>query len=531
MKLQVDGTASVCEEKCVEEHTIMTDFESVSSKIEDSAGLAFLDVTSIQKMLEEGEITSVKLVRSYLSRIIALDSDSDGYVGLRAIESLYGPVLETAQALDEERKRGIVRSPLHGIPVLIKEVYDIAGEPISAGAYCELATEIIAPDDALTVARLRAAGTIILARTNTGRKVRNPYDRTRNSGGSSSGNAAGLAVGYAPIALGEDTGGSIRVPASFTGTVGFRPSTGLVSMDGVIPFSIWADTPGPQSRTVRDCALMMDVIAGYDPNWPGSVHFDIQGSFTQNLCDDFLQGKTVGVFEPNLISSDQAVIEHFMEEVRGFEAAGAKVVMMKSNLTANTKVYAPGTELLWEAASDWNVAGMVTDGSDYSDAKQAEDLWLSKLHADDSRLAKVAEPYNKLTWKDKALLTGASLVDCGTEKGQNEHRKKRKQLMEWFEGEVAKYGVDFVVYPSTRTTAPKGSAMMRSGNTMISPLLGTPSISIPAGLIYGLPIGMEIMGLTPGSDTEVLGAAYAFEQVMKRKNADMITAGTLHSLL
>lgn len=495
----------------------MINFENVSGNLEASAGLALLDVTTIQKMLEEGEITSVELVRTYLLRIRALDNDSDGYEGLHAIESVYGPVLETAQVLDEERKRGIVRSPLHGIPVLIKEVYDIADMPISAGAYCELAADIVAPDDAAAVARLRAAGAIILARTNTGRKVRNPYDRTRNSGGSSSGNAAGLAVGYAPIALGEDTGGSTRVPASFTGTVGFRPSTGLVSMDGVIPFSIWADTPGPQSRTVRDCALMMDVIAGYDPSWPGSMHFKIQGSFTQNLRDDFLQGKTVGVFEPNLVSSDQAVIEHFMEKVMVFEEAGARVVMMKSKLTANTKAYAPGTELLWEAASDWNVAGMVTDYSDYSDARQAEDLWLSKLHADDSRLAKVAEPYNKLTWRDKALLTGTSLVDYGTEKGRSEHQRKRKQLIEWFKGEAAKYGVDFVVYPSTRTTAPKGDAMMRSGNTMISPLLGTPSISIPAGLIYGLPIGMEIMGLTPGSDAEVLGAAYAFEQVMKRR--------------
>lgn len=495
----------------------MKNFENGFDNFEVSASLALLDVTAIRKMLEEGEITSVELVRVYLSRIRALDSDSEGYVGLHAIESLYSPALEIAQALDEERKRGIVRSPLHGIPILIKGVYDIAGEPISAGAYCELAADIIAPDDAAAVARLRAAGAIILARTNIGRKVRNPYDRTRNSGGSSSGNAAGLAVGYAPIALGEDTGGSTRVPASFTGTVGFRPSTGLVSMDGVIPFSIWADTPGPQSRTVLDCALMMDVIAGYDPSWPGSVHFDIRGSFMQNLCDDFLKGKTVGVFGPNLVSSDQVVIEHFMEEVKGFEEAGARVVMMKSNLTANTKVYAPGTELLWEAASDWNVAGMVTDGSDYSDARMAENLWLSKLHADDSRLAKIAEPYNKLTWRDKALLTGTSLVDCGTEKGRSEHRIKRKQLMEWFDGEVAKYGVDFVVYPSTRTTAPKGDAMMRSGNTMISPLLGTPSISIPSGLICGLPIGMEIMGLTAGSDAEVLGAAYAFEQVMKHR--------------
>ena len=508
------GAASACEQERAEEDAIMTDFENVSDDSEVSASLTLLDVAAIQKMLEEGEITCVELVMAHLSCIRTLDSDSEGYVGLRAIKSLYGPALETAQALDEERKHGIVRSPLHGIPVLIKEVYDIEGEPISSEAYCELAADIIAPDDASVIAKLRAAGAIILARTNTGR---NPYDRTRNSGGSSSGNAAGLAVGYAPIALGEDTGGSTRVPASFTGTVGFRPSAGLVSMDGVMPFSIWADTPGPQSRTVRDCALMMDVIAGYDPSWPGSVYFDIRGSFTQNLCDDFLQGKTVGVFGPNLVSSDQAVIEHFLEEVKGFEAAGARVVVMKSKLTANKKAYAPGTELLWEAASDWNVAGMVTDDSDYSDARQAEDLWLSKLQADDSRLAKVAEPYNKLTWRDKALLTGASLVDCGTKKGRNEHSRKRKQLMEWFKGEATKYGVDFVVYPSTRTTAPKGDAMMRSGNTMISPLLGTPSISVPAGLIYGLPIGMEIMGLTSGSDAEVLGAAYAFEQVMKRR--------------
>ncbi|MFJ4172235.1 amidase [Paenarthrobacter sp. NPDC089714] len=466
----------------------------------------------------------MELVGAYLARIRAFDQPYGNEPGLTAVVAVNEAAIADAQTMDAERAGGKVRGPLHGVPILVKEVFDIQGHPITKGAYSELAADILAPDDAFTVAKLRDAGAIILARTAAGHSnVANPYDQERHPGGSSSGNGAGLAAGYAPLALGEDTGGSTRVPGSYTATVGFRPTTGLVSMDGVVPFSIWADTPGPQSLTVRDAAVMMDVIAGFDPSWPGNKEIPIPDTYTEHLLEDFLHGKTIGIFQPNVFSSDQVVIEHFDEAVKGFEKAGATLVIIDANLTADRSSYAPGTELLWESASDWNVAGMVFGTSDYSDGAQAEDLWLSKLGADNSKLAKTAEPFDRLTRVDRLTANGEDTSDPGNEAGRQKHELQRSQLRGWFASHVAKSGADFVVYPSTRTLPPKGKSIMRSGNTMIAPLLGYPALSVPAGYVNGLPTGMEIMGTSPGTDAEVLGAGYAYEQATKCRMAPAST--------
>lgn len=300
------------------------------------SGLLGVDAERLQKALTDGSVTSVQLVDAYLARIDAYDSPYKQQPGLAAIIRLNDHAREDAQRLDEERAAGQTRGPLHGIPVLVKEAINVEGMPLTINSltYGDALSEIVPPRDAFAVDRLREAGAIILAHSRNAEGGVNPYDQTRHPGGSSSGNSAGIASALAPLGLGEDTGGSVRMPAAWTSTVGFRPSTGLVSMDGVAPYGYWADTLGPQALTVTDAANRLDAIAGYDPTNTPSRHVELPSTFTEHLDSDFLRGKRIGIYEPARRGSDQEVIEAFDETVQRFTDAGAEVVSLDVSLVA-----------------------------------------------------------------------------------------------------------------------------------------------------------------------------------------------------
>ena len=263
-------------------------------------------IAEIHAAFASGALTCQQLVTGYLARIEAYDDEGPA---LNAILTLNPRALETAAEMDARYAAdasGV--GPLHCVPMVIKDNFDTADLP-TTGASVTLA-DSVPPDDAFTVRRLREAGGLVLAKSNLtelahggttvsslGGQTRNPYDLTRTPGGSSGGTGAAIAANFASIGTGSDTGQSIRSPASAGSLVGIRPTRGLVSRDGIIPFSTTQDAAGPITRTVEDAARMLDAMAGYDANDPITAFSldKIPESYADSLDPDALAGARIGV--------------------------------------------------------------------------------------------------------------------------------------------------------------------------------------------------------------------------------------------
>jgi len=228
-------------------------------------------IADINAAFKDGSLTSEQLVTMYLARIEAYDKQGPK---INAVTTLNPKALEIAKALDAERKAKGPRSPLHGIPVVLKDNFDTADMPTTGGSL--MLEGSLPPDDAFIVKRLREAGAIILAKVNLsefasgaalsslGGQTLNPHDLTRTPSGSSGGTGAAIAADYAPLGLGTDTGGSIRGPSTSNGIVGLKPTHGLLSRDGIIPLALTFDTGGPMTRSVYDVAVSLGLMTGVD---------------------------------------------------------------------------------------------------------------------------------------------------------------------------------------------------------------------------------------------------------------------------
>src|SRR5438309_586942 len=223
------------------------------------------------------KLSPLELMSALLERIGQLDPKLNVFIRLDGEAAM-----QEARAAEAEMMAGRTRGPLHGVPVGIKDIIDVAGLPTTC--HSKILIENVAASDAVCVAKLRGAGAIVLGKLSTHEfaiggpsfdlpwpPARNPWNPDHHPGGSSSGSGSGVAAGLFPMALGSDTGGSIRNPASACGIVGLKPTYGLVSRRGVFPLSFTLDHVGPLTRTVADNALMLDVIAGHDPLDPGSA--------------------------------------------------------------------------------------------------------------------------------------------------------------------------------------------------------------------------------------------------------------------
>ncbi|MFW5764534.1 MAG: amidase family protein, partial [Coleofasciculus sp.] len=277
------------------------------SAIAETFRLREATVSDVNQAFDSGHLTSEQLVQLYLNRIQAYE---DKNAGINALISINSNALAEAKELDRERQEKGKRSPLHGIPIILKDNYNTADMPTTAGSV--LLKGSVPPDDAFTVQKLRQAGAIILAKANMsefassdgwlgysslGGLTLNPYNLSRNPSGSSGGSAAAIAANFAMLATGTDTSGSIRGPAAVTGIVGIKPTQGLVSRDGIIPLTLSFDTAGPMARTVRDAAIALGIMAGVDANdyrtleSQGKSHQD----YTPFLKAEALNGARIGV--------------------------------------------------------------------------------------------------------------------------------------------------------------------------------------------------------------------------------------------
>ena len=294
-------------------------------------------IPQLRDALNARRITSEELVEAYLERIRALNSNGPG---LNAVRVLTRDSVEQARQADQDRKKGRARGPMHGIPVLVKDNIDVKGLPTTAGALA--LADSYPSKDAFLVTRLRAAGAIILGKTNLtefanfttngmpsgysglGGQVLNPYDVSQTPSGSSSGSGSAAAAALAAVTIGTETSGSILSPAAANSLVGVKPTVGLVSRTGIIPIAASQDTAGPMTRSVYDAAALLTALTGIDPEDPiTSTSSGVVGTdYTRALSTTALQGKRIGV--ASTPTGNQGVL--FNEALDVLRAQGATVV-------------------------------------------------------------------------------------------------------------------------------------------------------------------------------------------------------------
>ncbi|KRP61657.1 amidase family protein [Pseudomonas trivialis] len=297
------------------------------------AGTEYLSVSALgEQMARPGGLTSVDLISHLQARIGQLDPT------LHSVIELNPKALETAHALDLERASGKVRGPLHGIPVLLKDTIETDTMQTSAGAF-GLVGEV-ADKNAPIVAGLIEQGAVILGKTNMselagfrggpdgwsarGGQTLNPHHPEADVGGSSSGSAAAVTAGLAPLAVGAETNGSIIVPAAKNGVVGLKPSVGLLNRQGIIPASQRQDTPGPIGRSVFDTALMLNAMSGIDTSDPQSVGAPQGIDYTALLVPDALKGKRIGYPATFTVNGEPEAVENSAQFARALEVLGEK---------------------------------------------------------------------------------------------------------------------------------------------------------------------------------------------------------------
>ena len=460
-------------------------------------------IRELHAAMAEGAVTAVGLVDGYLARIEAFDQRGPA---LNAMIALNPRAREEAAGLDAERAAGTVRGPLHGIPVVVKDNYDTADMPTTAGTIA-LATSV-PPDDATQVRRLREAGAIILGKTNMhelargittvaslGGQTRNPYDPARNPGGSSGGTGAAVAASFGAFGMGSDTCGSIRIPSAHHALVGLRGTRGLASGDGIIPLSTTQDIGGPLARTVEDLALALDATVGVDPADETTRLSEgrVPETYTAVLNADGLAGARLGLVPAMLGEGDsgrpvRAVIERAAEEM---ERLGATVVHIEepdlTELTQDASVIGQEFRFDLDAYLRETPGAYVRSLSDVV----ATGLYHGVLERGLERSLEVetldTEDYRaRLARRDEVRTAVSALLD-----GQD---------------------LDALVYPTIRRTARPIGEPQPGSNCALSAVSGLPAITVPGGYAEDdMPVGVELLGRA-WAESRLIELAYAFEQ-------------------
>lgn len=484
-------------------------------------------IPELSAMLAAGTISSEELTRAYLDRIETLDRKGPQ---LNSVIAVMPGAIEEARLLDAERKAGTLRGPLHGIPILIKDNIEAKGPvPTTAGSTALLAN--VTDRDAPLVARLRAAGAIILGKTNlsqwanirsdnsvsgwssVGGLVKNPYALDRNSCGSSSGSGAAAAASLAAAAIGTETDGSIICPSSINGLVGFKPTLGLVSRTHVVPISHSQDTAGPMARSVTDAALVLTALAGSDPADPATAQADARKTdYAAGLSPGYLQGVRIGVLKDRT-GSNARVQAVFAGALDWFAAAGAELVEIEDSRT--------GLEDLGEAEFKVLMAELKADLNAYLASTPAT---VKARTLKDIIAYNAANAVIELAWFDQGLFDLAESQKGLDDPEYREALAKAKRLAgaEGIDKLLKTHDVRFLIGPSN---APAWVSDLVNGDHSSGPsqsqlpaVAGYPHITVPMGYVAGLPVGLSIIG-GQWQDHDVIKAGYAFEQASKARVA------------
>ena len=489
-----------------------------------------LTIADINRAFDAGALTSERLVQLCLARIEAYDRQGPS---VHAVLTLNPKAVETARTLDAERKARGARSPLHGIPVVLKDNYNTADLPTTGGSV--LLEGSIPREDAFVVKKLRAAGAIVLAKLNMsefasgparsslGGQSLNPHDLTRTPSGSSGGTGVAIAAAYAPLGLGTDTGGSIRGPSTSNGIVGLKPTHGLLSRSGIIPLSLSFDTGGPMARSVADVAVALGVMTGIDPADAATKKSDgkFEQDYTKYLKADALKGARIGVAR-DFLGADQDVdwvIDASLDAMRKAGATTVDVRYPKWLLDAKQELYNAIRRPEFHAQI---AEYLKTTGPGYP--KTLEEM-IDRAATFNAVRADGAGP-NPGRWTlFKREAESGTLDDYRYTSVQTHGLPMVRAAVE---GMLAVQKLDAIVYPTSprrpgliaETGAPGAGA---PSPTDIANLTGFPDLIVPAGFTGdNLPVGISFFG-PAFSEPKLLALGYSFEQATRARRRPVHT--------
>jgi Asp-tRNA(Asn)/Glu-tRNA(Gln) amidotransferase A subunit family amidase len=510
-------------------------FTGQATAVSDESGSEEFDpieatIDDVYSAIHLGEATAKEITEIYLERIEAYDDV------LNTVITLNDDALERADELDEKLEESGPVGPLHGVPIMVKDIYNTGDLPTTAGS---LSLEDSQPEeDSYYVKQLREAGAIVLAKTNTheyarggttisslGGQTRNPYDIERVPSGSSGGTGASVAANLAVFGTASDTGGSTRGPATYNNLVGLRPTVGLVSLDGIVPIAGTYDTPGINTRTVKETAQILEITAGYDPNNPitarsaGEIPSEEsshkEDSYLDCLSEDGLDGARIGIYrdyfgteydalgeETTIEKEDEkgaaqvtAVIDEAIEEM---EALGATIV--------DPIQIAP-----IETVKELDNQGYYVQG----EVKTSLNAYFESL-GDDAPISSVEELYESGLYACDIAgsIEAANDADLDTfEEEFRENEGRRKELRDLILQTMAEKELDAILYPNTAQPPEKIGESGIGSRSRLSPNSDLPSIAVPAGFTEDehLPAAFDLLG-RQFDEPKLLKYAYAFEK-------------------
>ena len=500
------------------------DVEEPAPDVSTNFELNELSVAQLQEGMASGRFTSRQLVDLYLQRIAEIDAAGPR---LRSVIELNPDATSIADALDAERKAKGSRGPLHGIPVLIKDNIDTGDKMLTTAGSLALVGGP-APRDAFVVERLREAGVVILGKTNLsewanirstksasgwsarGGLVKNPYVLDRNACGSSSGTGAAIAANLAAVGVGTETDGSIVCPSAVNALVGIKPTIGLVSRAGVIPIAHSQDTTGPMARTVADAAALLNGMVGIDAKDEAMVSAPAEKvDYSAALNADALRGARIGVaraeffgYSPPTDRLVDAAIERMKEQ-------GAVIVDPADITTASRLGACEMDVMLYEFKANLN-AYLATRGST-SAASSLKDLIAFNEREREREMPHFGQELFVRAEAKGPLTTPeyqSALSEC-----------RRLARDQGIDAVMTKHQLDAIVVPALGPAWPtdlvNGDHITGSG-TSPAAVAGYPSITVPAGWVGELPVGILFMG-RPWSEARLIGLAYAYEQATKHR--------------
>jgi amidase len=486
-----------------------------------------ITVAELQTGMASGRYTAKRVVELYLERIAAMDRAG---ASLGSIIETNPEALALAEALDRERAAKGARGPLHGVPVLLKDNIDTADRMTTTAGSLALEGSI-PPRDALVAERLRAAGAILLAKTNMsewanirsnhsssgwsarGGQCRNPFVLDRNPCGSSSGSAAAVSANFGALAVGTETDGSIVCPASACGIVGLKPTVGLVSRAGIIPISHTQDTAGPLCRTVADAAALLSALASEDPRDPATAAAarHREPDYTKFLDSTGLRGARIGVAREKFFGYSDGVDRMAEAAIEVFRREGAIVVDPADIPHAGTYDDAELAVLLFELKADLNAylatlgpsapVRTLADVIAFNEREKAREMpfFGQELFLQAEAKGPLSTPAYR-----KALTTCARLARSqGLDAAMDKHR------------------LDAIVAPTGNPawpTDPVNGDHFTGGSSTPAAVAGYPSISVPMGQVSGLPVNLSFIGRA-WSEPTLIRLAFAFEQLTLHRKA------------
>jgi amidase len=488
---------------------------NAQSKNTETFSLEETTVLELQSKMKSGEMSAKDIAQAYLKRIETVDKN------LNSVIELNPDALAIADKMDAERKNGKVRSPIHGIPILIKDNIDTADKMKTTAGSLALLDSPTPSQDAFIVQQLRNAGAVILGKTNLsewanfrstksssgwsgrGGQTHNPYILDRNPCGSSAGTGSAIAANLATLGIGTETDGSILCPSATCGIVGIKPTLGLVSRSGIIPIAHSQDTAGPMCRTVSDAAILLGILVGADKN--DSITSQAakgEKDYAKFLKKDGLRGKRIGVARQ--IFGRNAKIDGVIEpHLQMFKDGGA--VLVDADFPTNGKFGdAEFDVLLYEFKADLN-------------------KYLTKRGGKHKNLADLIK-FNEENKEKEMPFFAQEIFYMAEKKGDLSDRAYRLALQksklltqtQGIDAVMDKNKLDAFIAPSGgvawMTDLVNGDCGVFEGMTSIAAVAGYPSITVPAGFVQELPVGLSIFGRA-FTEPKLIEIAYAFEQM------------------